>query len=364
MKDKQVLLSLRNVDISFGKGKVKAVKDATFDIYKGEIFSLVGESGSGKTTIGRAVIRAVPCSAGAIYYKGRRISGRITAGQRRSLIRSVQMVFQDPSASLNERATVEDIVAEGLDNFRLYQNRQERRQKVEQMIRQVGLLPEHLSRYPHEFSGGQRQRIGIARAMIMEPELVIADEPISALDVSVRAQVLNLMKKFQRQQGVTYLFVAHDLSVVRYISDRIGVIYRGQLVEIAPAEELFSFPLHPYTRSLISAIPIPDPVLERSKTLLRYRPTVYDDPTDMPKLVDIGHDHQVFGSEKELAVYRQYREKGQVPPFPAAVDEKEESVPVTQKKAVGLVGRIAFALLGAGAVAAATLGILILLAVI
>ena len=364
MKDKQVLLSLRNVDISFGKGKVKAVKNATFDIYKGEIFSLVGESGSGKTTIGRAVIRAVPCSAGAIYYKGRRISGRITAGQRRSLIRSIQMVFQDPSASLNERATVEDIVAEGLDNFHLYQDRQERRQKVEQMIRQVGLLPEHLSRYPHEFSGGQRQRIGIARAMIMEPELVIADEPISALDVSIRAQVLNLMKKFQRQQGITYLFVAHDLSVVRYISDRIGVIYRGQMVEIAPAEELFSHPLHPYTRSLISAIPIPDPMLERSKTLLRYCPAVYSDPADMPKLTDIGYDHQVFGSEKEIALYRQCRKKGEMPPFPASSEEKEESGSLVQKKPLGVAGKIALALLGTGAAAAAALGALILLAVI
>lgn len=364
MKDREALLSLRNVDISFGKGRVKAVKNVTFDIYKGEVFSLVGESGSGKTTIGRAVIRAVPCSAGAIYYKGRRISGKISAAQRRGLIRSVQMVFQDPSASLNERATVEDIVAEGLDNFHLYRDRQERRQKVERMISQVGLLPEHLGRYPHEFSGGQRQRIGIARAMIMEPELVIADEPISALDVSIRAQVLNLMKKFQRQQGVTYLFVAHDLSVVRYISDRIGVIYRGQLVEIAPAEELFSYPLHPYTRSLISAIPIPDPVLERSKKLLRYRPAEYPDPADQPKLTDIGHDHQVFGSEREIDLYRQCREKGELPPFPAAAEEKEEKRIAPSKKPMGVAGKAALALLGTGAAAAAALGVLILLAVI
>lgn len=364
LKDREVLLSLKNVDISFGKGKVKAVKDATFDIYKGEIFSLVGESGSGKTTIGRAVIRAVPCAAGAIYYKGRRISGKISATQRRSLIRSVQMVFQDPSASLNERATVEDIVAEGLDNFHLYGDRQERRRKVEQMIRQVGLLPEHLSRYPHEFSGGQRQRIGIARAMIMEPELVIADEPISALDVSVRAQVLNLMKKFQHQQGVTYLFVAHDLSVVRYISDRIGVIYRGQLVEIAPAEELFAYPLHPYTRSLISAIPIPDPVLERSKKLLRYTPAVYADPADQPKLTDIGHDHQVFGNGKEISLYRQCREKRELPPFPAAAEEREEKALIPSGKSLGVAVKAVLFLLGAGAAAAVALGILLLLAVI
>lgn len=175
------------------------------------------------------------------------------------------MVFQDPAASLNERATVDYIVSEGLYNFHLFKDEADRVAKVEQMIKEVGLLPEHLTRYPHEFSGGQRQRIGLARAMIMEPSLVVADEPISALDVSIRAQVLNLLNKFQRERGTTYLFIAHDLSIVRFISDRIGVIYKGEIVEIAEAEELFAYPLHPYTRSLISAIPIPDPKLEKKK---------------------------------------------------------------------------------------------------
>ena len=256
---KEVLLSLKNVDITFGKGDnaVRAVKNATFDIHKGETFSLVGESGSGKTTIGRAVIRVNPLANGEILYKGVRISGKIPKSLDREVIRNIQMVFQDPAASLNERATVDYIVSEGLYNFHLYENEADRVRKVEEMINEVGLLPEHLTRYPHEFSGGQRQRIGLARAMVMEPELVVADEPISALDVSIRAQVLNLLKKFQREKDLTYLFIAHDLSIVRFISDRIAVIYKGDIVEIADAEELFNFPLHPYTHSLISRDPNP-----------------------------------------------------------------------------------------------------------
>jgi oligopeptide transport system ATP-binding protein len=221
------------------------------------------------------------------------------------------MVFQDPAASLNERATVDYIVSEGLYNFKLYENEQDRVQKVEKMIEEVGLLPEHLTRYPHEFSGGQRQRIGIARAMVMEPELVVADEPISALDVSIRAQVLNLLKKFQKEREVTYLFIAHDLSIVRFISDRIGVIYKGDIVEIADAEELFDYPLHPYTRSLISAIPIPDPKLEKHKVLFTYDPSVHDYSEDKPELVDIGHNHFVYGNAKEIEEYRAVREKGE-----------------------------------------------------
>ena len=309
---KEVLLSVRNVDIEFGKGDkaFKAVKNASFDIYKGETFSLVGESGSGKTTIGRAVIRVNPCAAGEILYKGVRISGKIPHSLDREVIRNIQMVFQDPAASLNERATVDYIVSEGLYNFHLYKNEADRVQKVEKMINEVGLLPEHLTRYPHEFSGGQRQRIGLARAMIMEPELVVADEPISALDVSIRAQVLNLLKKFQQEQGTTYLFIAHDLSIVRFISDRIGVIYKGDIVEIADAEELFDYPLHPYTRSLISAIPIPDPKLEKNKVLFTYDPSVHDYSEDKPEMVDIGHDHFIYGNKKEIEAYKAIREKG------------------------------------------------------
>ena len=308
---REVLLSLKNVDITFGKGEnaVRAVKNASFDIYKGETFSLVGESGSGKTTIGRAVIRVNPLAAGEIQYKGVRISGKIPKSLDREVIRNIQMVFQDPAASLNERATVDYIISEGLYNFHLFENEADRVAKVEKMIDEVGLLKEHLTRYPHEFSGGQRQRIGLARAMVMEPELVVADEPISALDVSIRAQVLNLLKKFQTEKGVTYLFIAHDLSIVRFISDRIGVIYKGNIVEIADAEELFNFPLHPYTHSLISAIPIPDPKLEKNKVLFTYDPSIHDYSTDEPELVDIGHNHFVYGNKEEIEKYRALRDK-------------------------------------------------------
>lgn len=309
---KEILLSVKNVDITFGKGEnaVRAVKNANFNIYKGETFSLVGESGSGKTTVGRAVIRVNPCASGEILYKGVRISGKIPHSLDREVIRNIQMVFQDPAASLNERATVDYIVSEGLYNFHLYENEADRVRKVEEMINEVGLLPEHLTRYPHEFSGGQRQRIGLARAMVMEPELVVADEPISALDVSIRAQVLNLLKKFQKEKDVTYLFIAHDLSIVRFISDRIGVIYKGDIVEIAEAEELFNFPLHPYTHSLISAIPIPDPQLEKNKVLYTYDPSMHDYSEDKPELVCIGHEHYVYGNKKEIEEYKAIREKG------------------------------------------------------
>lgn len=332
---REILLSLKNVDITFGKGDkaVKAVKNASFDIYKGETFSLVGESGSGKTTIGRAIIRANSITNGKILYKGVRISGKISRSLERKVIRNIQMVFQDPAASLNERATIDYIISEGLYNFRLFENEADRIRKVESIINEVGLLPEHLTRYPHEFSGGQRQRIGLARAMVMEPELVIADEPISALDVSIRAQVLNLMKKFQEEKNVTYLFIAHDLSIVRFISDRIGVIYKGVIVEIAEAEELFNYPLHPYTRSLISAIPIPDPQLEKNKVLYTYDPSIHDYSVDKPEFVCIGHNHWVYGNRKEIEEYKAIREKN-VPiqvitiknPNETGNEEKQEEV--------------------------------------
>ena len=308
---REILLSVKNVDITFGKGDnaVRAVKNASFDIYRGETFSLVGESGSGKTTVGRAVIRVNPCAAGEIDYRGVRISGKIKRSLDREVIRNVQMVFQDPAASLNERATVDYIVSEGLYNFHLIENEADRFAKVENMIKEVGLLPEHLTRYPHEFSGGQRQRIGLARAMIMNPQLVVADEPISALDVSIRAQVLNLMNKFKAEDNVTYLFIAHDLSIVRFISDRIGVIYKGTIVEVATAEELFDFPLHPYTRSLISAIPIPDPRLEKNKVLYTYDPSMHEYSEEAPSLQDIGNGHFVYGNTAEIEEYKRIREE-------------------------------------------------------
>ncbi len=332
---REVLLSIKNLDITFGKGDkaVKAVKNANFDIYKGETFSLVGESGSGKTTIGRAVIRVNPCAAGEIDYKGVRISGKIPRSLDREVIRNIQMVFQDPAASLNERATVDYIISEGLYNFHLFENEADRVRKVETMINEVGLLPEHLTRYPHEFSGGQRQRIGLARAMVMEPELVIADEPISALDVSIRAQVLNLMKKFQKEREVSYLFIAHDLSIVRVISDRIVVIYKGDIVEIAETEELFDYPLHPYTRSLISAIPIPDPILEKNKMLFTYDPSVHDYSEDKPELTDIGNGHWVYGNKKEIEEYKALREKGE-PLKSVTILQPGEEAPKEEKEVI------------------------------
>ena len=306
---REVLLSVQNLDVVFkqGKNSFKAVSDVSFDIYKGETLSLVGESGSGKTTIGRAIVRINPCSSGAIYFKGEKISGKLSRAKDREVIRKIQMVFQDPAASLNERATIEYIISEGLYNFHLFSDERDRMRKVEQAISEVGLLPEHLTRYPHEFSGGQRQRVGLARSIVMEPELIVADEPISALDVSIRAQVLNLLKKFQRERGLTYLFIAHDLSIVRFISDRIVVIYKGRVMEVAETEELFKYPLHPYTHSLMSAIPIPDPILEKKKKLFIYEPREYDPAGEQPKLVDIGNGHMVYGDSAEIDKYKQIR---------------------------------------------------------
>ena len=307
--EKEVLLSIRNLDVVFGRGKkaFKAVSDVSFDIYKGETLSLVGESGSGKTTIGRAILRINPCSAGEILYNGKRISGKISHKEDREVIRKIQMIFQDPAASLNERATIEYIISEGLYNFHLYKDEKDRIAKIENIVREVGLLPEHMTRYPHEFSGGQRQRVGMARSFVMEPEFIIADEPISALDVSIRAQVLNLMKKFQKERDLTYLFIAHDLSIVRFISDRIVVIYKGRIMEIAETEELFAYPLHPYTKSLISAIPIPDPRIEKDKKLFIYDKSMHDYSTEQPELVDIGNGHMVFGSPSEIEKYKKVR---------------------------------------------------------
>ncbi len=311
--NKEVLLSIQNLDVVFkqGKNRFKAVDNVSFDIYKGETLSLVGESGSGKTTIGRAIVRINPCSAGAIYYNGKKISGRLSHKKDKAVIQKIQMIFQDPAASLNERATIEYIISEGLYNFHLFGSEKERMEKIERVIKEVGLLPEHLTRYPHEFSGGQRQRVGLARAIVMEPDFIIADEPISALDVSIRAQVLNLLKKFQKERDLTYLFIAHDLSIVRFISDRIVVIHKGRIVEIAETEELFQYPLHPYTKALISAIPIPDPILARQQKLYIYEPRVYKEDEEQPQMVDIGNGHMVFGDSQEIAKYKAIRFDGQ-----------------------------------------------------
>ena len=306
MAEKEKLIEIKNLQITFGRGKKKfvAVNDVNFDIYKGETFSLVGESGSGKTTIGRAITRINPVSKGEILFKGQKISGKISKALDKEVIKKCQMIFQDPMASLNERAKVEYIVSEGLINHHLYKDEADRKAKVEDALREVGLLPEFASRFPHEFSGGQRQRIGIARALIMEPEFVVADEPISALDVSIRAQVLNLLNNLKKSKGLTYLFIAHDLSVVRFISDRIAVIHKGKIVELAEAEELFLHPLHPYTKALLSAVPIPNPILEKQKKLLVYDPDMHDYSTDKPVWEEIIPGHFVYGNQSELNGYR------------------------------------------------------------
>ena len=249
---------------------VKAVDDVSFTIRPGETYGLVGESGSGKSTIGRSVIRLYDPTAGQITFDGHDISGRLDKATNSRLRTQMQMIFQDPMASLNPRKKVEDIIAEGLDIHHMYHSREERRDKVEKILAKVGLAPEHAERYPHQFSGGQRQRVGIARALIMDPKLIIADECISALDVSIQAQVVNLMKDIQAETGTAYLFIAHDLSMVKYISDRIGVLHLGHLLETGTTEEIFENPIHPYTRSLLSAIPLPNPVVEKRRTAETY----------------------------------------------------------------------------------------------
>lgn len=305
-KEKQeVLLSVRNLDVCFGKKKnpFKAVDNVSFDIFKGETFGLVGESGSGKTTIGRSIIRINPTAAGEIYFKGEKINGKISKELDRKVTRQIQMIFQDPMASLNERAKVDYIVSEGLySGERLPED--ERKRRVEKTLMEVGLLPEFASRFPHEFSGGQRQRIGVARALIMQPEFIIADEPISALDVSIRAQVLNLLRKLQNERGLTYLFISHDLSVMRFICDRIAVIHKGVLVELAETEKLFAHPLHPYTRALLSAIPLPDPAREKNKKLEVYDPSQHDYSSDKPEWVEVEEGHMVWGNKAEIEKYR------------------------------------------------------------
>ena len=300
------LLRVRDLKVTFGskRNPFTAVGGVSFDIYKGETFGLVGESGSGKTTIGRAIIRIHPTAGGTIEFKGQRINGKIDKALDCEITRKIQMIFQDPMASLNERAKVDYIVSEGLYNIGGI-TAEQRRDRVHKALAAVGLLPEFASRFPHEFSGGQRQRIGIARALVMEPEFIIADEPISALDVSIRAQVLNLLAKLQKERGLTYLFISHDLSVMRFICDRIAVIHKGLLVELAECEKLFAHPLHPYTRALLSAIPQPDPVRERNKQLEIYDPRMHDYSVDKPIWIELEEGHFVLVNQKEIGEYRE-----------------------------------------------------------
>ena len=312
-EDDDIIVKMRDVRVAFKIGSIERViiNHLNLDIKRGEVLGLVGESGSGKTTIGRALIRINKVSGGEITFNNVKISGKIPKKTERLLKTKMQMIFQDPGDSLNDRANIDYIVSEGLRAFKLYKNEEDRLNKVTKMMQRVGLRPEYLSRYPHEFSGGQRQRIGIARCMIMDPELVIADEPISALDVSIRAQVLNLIREFQQERKMTVLFIAHDLSVVRYISDRIAVIYAGHIVEIAEANRLFEAPLHPYTKSLLSAVPFPDPKVERKKKIITYNPHELHHYvlSDAPKLVELEPGHFVRCNTPELEQYKKELER-------------------------------------------------------
>jgi oligopeptide transport system ATP-binding protein len=303
---KEPLLKVENLKQHFKVSKdytVKAVDGVSFEIYPGETYGLVGESGSGKSTIGRSIIRLYDPTEGRITFCDTDISGRLSHRENESLRTQMQMIFQDPMASLNPRKKVEDIIGEGLDIHHSCKNREERSKKIRDILAKVGLAPEHASRYPHQFSGGQRQRVGIARALIMNPKLIIADECISALDVSIQAQVVNLMKDIQMETGAAYLFIAHDLSMVKYISDRIGVLHLGHLLETGTTEEIFENPVHPYTRSLLSAIPIPNPVEEKSRVALTYdyRSSGLDYSKGTNHLVS--GTHYVKCTDEEFAVF-------------------------------------------------------------
>lgn len=304
MENKEVILKVKGLKQYFKlgrKGVIKAVDDISFTIYRGETFGLVGESGSGKSTTGRSIIRLYKPTGGEVVFENKLISGTINTNTEKMLRTKMQMIFQDPMASLNPRKNVMDIIAQGLDIHKLYNSKKEREQKVYSMLETVGLSREHAHRYPHEFSGGQRQRIGIARALIVDPTFVIADEAISALDVSIQAQVVNLMKKLQKERNLTYIFIAHDLSMVKYISDRIGVMHLGKLVELGSAERIYNNPIHPYTKSLLSAIPHPNPIYERHR-----KRTIYDKSNidyDIGTLVKVEEDHFVLGTKSEINIW-------------------------------------------------------------
>ncbi len=350
--EKEVLLSVQNLQQYFKMGprELKAVDNVSFDIYKGEVFGLVGESGCGKTTTGRSIIRLYDITGGSVYYKGERIcagtrsykdaikkakadlkAGKITKeeceriveenrleiksamadhkkwarhGGKNSLTNEIQMIFQDPIASLDPRMTVRDIIAEGLI-IRGIKDKAYIDEQVYKILETVGLVQEHASRYPHEFSGGQRQRIGIARAVIMNPELIIADEPISALDVSIQAQVINLMNELSEKMGLTIMFIAHDLAVVKYFSNRIAVMYFGKIVELGTSDELFAHPFHPYTRSLLSAIPLPDPIAEKNRKRIVYNPMLdHNYSQEAPTMREVYPGHFVLCNTEEFKKYR------------------------------------------------------------
>ncbi|WP_203268942.1 ABC transporter ATP-binding protein [Streptococcus uberis] len=304
-ENRKKLVELKNVSLIFNKGKkneVKAINNVSFDIYEGEVFGLVGESGSGKTTVGRAILKLYDINEGEIIFNGEKVS-HLKGKELHEFRKNAQMIFQDPQASLNGRMKIRDIVAEGLDIHGLTKMKQEREDRVQELLEHVGLNRDHVTRYPHEFSGGQRQRIGIARALAVQPKFIIADEPISALDVSIQAQVVNLMQKLQEDRGLTYLFIAHDLSMVKYISDRIGVMHWGKMLEIGTSDDVYNNPIHPYTRSLLSAIPEPDPDIERQRVAEIYDPSAEDDGQER-EMREITPGHFVLSTEAEAAEYK------------------------------------------------------------
>ena len=310
MAENENILEVQNLCQYFTSGRgrhrmtVKAVDDVSFSVRRAETFGLVGESGCGKTTTGRTIIRLYEPTSGTVTFGGREISGRMTPEKRRYLTDNIAMIFQDPIESLNPRMTIEEIVGEGL-RLRGVTDKAELHRRVIEMLNKVGLTEEHATRYPHEFSGGQQQRIGIARAMFIKPQMIIADEPVSALDVSIQAQVINLLNDLKAEMGLTILFIAHNLSVVKYFFDRIGVMYYGKLMEVARSEDLYAKPLHPYTRALLSAIPEPNPLTERHRKRIDYVPERdHDYSVEKPSMVEVEPDHFVYCSPSELKEIR------------------------------------------------------------
>lgn len=307
---REKILEIKDLCMEFQDGKqtVKAVNHVSFDVYKGENFGLVGESGCGKTTLGRTLIRLYDPTSGEILFNGKNISGKLNRADRDYVTRNLAMIFQDPISSLNPRMTVQEIIEEGLKT-RGEKDKEVLRKAVSDILTKVGLLPEHSTRYPHEFSGGQRQRIGIARSLVVKPSFIIADEPVSALDVSIQAQVINLLMDIKKEMDLTILFIAHNLAVVKYFSDRIGVMYFGNMVELADADELYDHPVHPYTKALLSAIPQPDPLSEKSKERLYYDPSIHDYSVEQPRFQEIRPGHFVYASDSEMEKYRKELEE-------------------------------------------------------
>ena len=307
---REKILEIKDLCMEFQDGKqtVKAVNHVSFDVYKGENFGLVGESGCGKTTLGRTLIRLYDPTSGEILFNGKSISGKLNRADRNYVTKNLAMIFQDPISSLNPRMTVQEIIEEGLKT-RGEKDKEVLRKAVSDILTKVGLLPEHSTRYPHEFSGGQRQRIGIARSLVVKPSFIIADEPVSALDVSIQAQVINLLMDIKKEMDLTILFIAHNLAVVKYFSDRIGVMYFGNMVELADADELYDHPVHPYTKALLSAIPQPDPLSEKNKERLYYDPSIHDYSVEQPRFQEIRPGHFVYASDSEMEKYRKELEE-------------------------------------------------------